>query len=128
MTPDKQSVQEAELGGQESERTGSTSATAHIDALRLRIDELDTMLIGFLQERMRLSAKVQKTRLAHGGPPSVPTREAAVRCRFHSALGEPGEAVADAVLRLCAVSRRAPDLPPQDDPRQGARHEQDSDE
>ncbi|MFJ7768072.1 chorismate mutase [Streptomyces sp. NPDC097107] len=81
--------------------TGTPSREAHISALRLRIDELDTVLIGLLQQRARLSAEVQRTRVAHDGPPLAPAREDAVRFHFRSGLGARGGEVADAVLSLC---------------------------
>ena len=81
--------------------TGTPSREAHILALRMRIDELDTVLIGLLQQRARLSAEVQCTRMAHNGPPLAPGREEVVRIHFRSGLGARGSDVADAVLSLC---------------------------
>lgn len=73
----------------------------HIAALRQNIDEIDEILIDHLQRRARLSAEVQRTRVAHGGSSLVPAREEAVRDHFRHGLGEHGGRMADAVLHLC---------------------------
>lgn len=61
------------LDGPVPGRAGTASGEGDISALRLRIDELDTVVIGLLQQRARLSAEVQRTRLAHQGPSLAPS-------------------------------------------------------
>ncbi|TDT25914.1 chorismate mutase [Streptomyces sp. BK208] len=97
-----------ERGGPPPEAVGSGTAEAQISALRLRIDELDTVVIGLLQQRARLSAEVQRTRVADQGSSLAPDREQAVRRHFQSGLGARGEDVADAVLLLCRGLPNAP--------------------
>lgn len=80
---------------------GTVHGQARITSLRQRIDEIDTVLIDLLQQRARLSAEVQRTRVAHDGPPLDPGREKSVRGRFHHQLGQRGGEMADAVLYLC---------------------------
>ncbi|MEU5117151.1 chorismate mutase [Streptomyces longwoodensis] len=78
-----------------------------ISQLRACIDKVDSMLIFLLSQRARLSARVQETRLAGKGPRVDYRREGEVCRRFRDRLGEGGEGVAEAVLRLCRGNESA---------------------
>lgn len=81
--------------------TTTPDAAGVISASRARIDALDDRIIGLVQERMAVSAVVQETRLAAGGPRVNLSREMEVLGHYRDALGKPGTALAMALLELC---------------------------
>ncbi|TWV56885.1 chorismate mutase [Streptomyces misionensis] len=81
------------------ETTATPEAT--IAAARERIDALDDRIIGLVQERMAVSAVVQRTRIATGGRRVSLNREMEILARYRDALGRPGTALAMTLLELC---------------------------
>lgn len=86
-----------------TERTGArtTEAAELITNARERIDALDDRIIGLVQERMAVSAVIQKERIASGGRRVNLSREMEVLAHFGDALGRPGTALAMTLLELC---------------------------
>ena len=74
-------------------------AADEIRAMRVRIDEIDQLIIDLWQERSRLSQQVGKTRMASGGTRLVLSREREIVERFRNALGPDGTQVALLLLR-----------------------------
>jgi chorismate mutase len=74
-------------------------AADEIRAMRVRIDEIDQLIIDLWQERARLSQQVGKTRMASGGTRLVLSREREIVERFRTALGPDGTQVALLLLR-----------------------------
>jgi chorismate mutase len=74
-------------------------AADEIRAMRVRIDEIDQLIIDLWQERARLSQQVGKTRMASGGTRLVLSREREIVERFRNALGPDGTQVALLLLR-----------------------------
>jgi chorismate mutase len=75
-------------------------ATASLDALRARIDDLDGQILALVHERSAVSARIGAARRAAGGPRIVHARENEVVGRWRGALGRPGAAIALALLEL----------------------------
>lgn len=67
---------------------------------RERIDALDERIIALVQERMGVSAVVQRTRIAAGGRRVHLSREMEILGRYRDALGKPGTALAMTMLEL----------------------------
>ncbi|RXS67919.1 chorismate mutase [Streptomyces sp. TM32] len=76
---------------------------------RQRIDDLDGRIIGLVQERMAVSAVIQRERLSSGGvgaPPSGSwgrvnlSREMEILAHYRDQLGKPGTALAMTLLEL----------------------------
>ncbi|TQK52405.1 chorismate mutase [Streptomyces sp. SLBN-118] len=86
-----------------TERTGARTeeAAALIGDARERIDALDDRIIGLVQERMAVSAVIQKARISSGGRRVNLSREMEVLSHFSDALGKPGTALAMTLLELC---------------------------
>ncbi|MFB0616839.1 chorismate mutase [Streptomyces sp. AGS-58] len=80
--------------------TATSPETAIADA-RERIDVLDDRIIGLVQERMAVSAVVQRTRIASGGRRVNLSREMEILGRYRDALGKPGTSLAMTLLELC---------------------------
>ncbi|MBZ4018615.1 chorismate mutase [Streptomyces purpurogeneiscleroticus] len=76
-------------------------AAAVIGDARRRIDDLDGRIIGLVQERMAVSAVIQKERIASGGRRVNLAREMEVLEHFRDQLGRPGTALAMTLLELC---------------------------
>ncbi|MER7398709.1 chorismate mutase [Streptomyces sp. NPDC000151] len=76
-------------------------AAAVIGDARRRIDDLDGRIIGLVQERMAVSAVIQKERIASGGRRVSLSREMEVLEHFRDQLGRPGTALAMTLLELC---------------------------
>ncbi|GAA0484334.1 chorismate mutase [Streptomyces stramineus] len=68
---------------------------------RGRIDDLDGRIIGLVQERMAVSAVIQRERIASGGRRVNLSREMEVLGHFSDQLGKPGTALAMTLLELC---------------------------
>jgi chorismate mutase len=76
------------------------TVTVTTDDLRAEIDRLDADLLALVDARRRVSAEIQRRRLADGGPRVVHAREAEVIGRWRDALGTPGTRIAQALLEL----------------------------
>ncbi|KAB8167251.1 chorismate mutase [Streptomyces sp. 3MP-14] len=74
---------------------------AVIDQARAGIDALDAEIVRLVRERMALSERVQRTRMANGGRRISLARENAVLRRWRHELGEPGTTLAMTLLELC---------------------------
>ncbi|KUJ67031.1 chorismate mutase [Streptomyces albus subsp. albus] len=68
---------------------------------RTAIDELDRRIIALIQERMSVSADIQRDRLAAGGRRVDLAREMQILSRYRAPLGKPGTALAMTLLELC---------------------------
>jgi chorismate mutase len=79
----------------------TTTPEATIADARERIDALDDRIIGLIQERMAVSAVVQRTRIASGGRRVHLSREMEILGRYREALGRPGTPLAMTLLELC---------------------------
>ncbi|PKW09550.1 chorismate mutase [Streptomyces sp. 1222.5] len=79
----------------------ATAPEATIADARERIDVLDDRIIGLIQERMAVSAVVQRTRIASGGRRVHLSREMEILGRYRDALGKPGTPLAMTLLELC---------------------------
>ena len=76
-------------------------AAAAIGGARERIDALDDRIIGLIQERMAVSAVIQRERIGSGGRRVNLSRENEILGHWSSALGKPGTTLALALLELC---------------------------
>ncbi|MYR62932.1 chorismate mutase [Streptomyces sp. SID625] len=86
-----------------TDATGARSAEAAgvITDARERIDALDDRILGLVQERMAVSAVVQKARVGSGGRRVHLSREMEILGRYRDALGRPGTSLAMTLLELC---------------------------
>ncbi|AYL37766.1 chorismate mutase [Streptomyces fungicidicus] len=86
-----------------TEKTGARTSEAAelITGARERIDALDDRIIGLMQERMAVSAVIQKERIASGGRRVNLSREMEVLAHYRDALGKPGTTLAMTLLELC---------------------------
>ncbi|MEV5270068.1 chorismate mutase [Streptomyces werraensis] len=86
-----------------TEKTGARTAEAAelISDARERIDALDDRIIGLVQERMAVSAVIQKERIASGGRRVNLSREMEILATYRNALDKPGTALAMTLLELC---------------------------
>ncbi|MEU3757990.1 chorismate mutase [Streptomyces albogriseolus] len=86
-----------------TEKTGARTAEAAelIGDARERIDALDDRIIGLVQERMAVSAVIQKERIASGGRRVNLSREMEILATYRDSLGKPGTALAMTLLELC---------------------------
>jgi chorismate mutase len=81
--------------------TTQATATDLVGTARERIDALDGEIIALVQERMGVSAEIQRTRIESGGRRVHLTREMEVLTHYSDALGKPGTALAMTLLELC---------------------------
>ncbi|HSV65137.1 MAG TPA: chorismate mutase [Mycobacteriales bacterium] len=72
-----------------------------IPVLRNQIDALDLAITRLVNERARLSQRIQSARIASGGVRVEHGRERQIRERYRAELGDPGGVLADAILRTC---------------------------
>ncbi|MCA1219039.1 chorismate mutase [Streptomyces sp. 8L] len=75
-------------------------ATTAIKGARERIDTLDDRIIGLIQERMAVSAVIQRERIASGGRRVNIARENEILASYSKALGKPGASLALTLLEL----------------------------
>ncbi|MFD5736839.1 MULTISPECIES: chorismate mutase [Streptomyces] len=75
-------------------------AAGIITDARQRIDDLDGRIIGLVQERMAVSAVVQRERLTSGGRRVNLSREMEILAHYRDQLGKPGTALAMTLLEL----------------------------
>ncbi|MCF3963745.1 chorismate mutase [Streptomyces fuscigenes] len=87
-----------------ADATGARTAEAAgtIEGARERIDALDDRIIGLIQERMAVSAVIQKARIESGGRRVHTSRENEILGNYSRALGKPGASLA---LKLLELSR-----------------------
>ncbi len=86
----------------EQTTTGETTgATATIADARQEIDELDDRIIALVRERMGVSERIQRTRIAAGGRRVSLAREMDILRRYREELGRPGTQLAMTLLELC---------------------------
>ncbi|MFF4225787.1 chorismate mutase [Streptomyces abikoensis] len=76
-------------------------AAGVITGARERIDDLDGRIIGLVQERMAVSAVIQRERIASGGRRVNLSREMEILGHYREQLGRPGTALAMTLLELC---------------------------
>ncbi|WP_274913851.1 chorismate mutase [Streptomyces sp. WZ-12] len=79
----------------------TSEAAGVIQDARRRIDDLDGRIIGLVQERMAVSAVIQRERIASGGRRVNLSREMEVLAHYRDQLGRPGTALAMTLLELC---------------------------
>jgi chorismate mutase len=79
----------------------ATDAPETIPVLRSQIDSLDLAITRLVNERARLSHRIQAARIAAGGVRVEHAREREIRQHYREAVGESGTLIADAVLRAC---------------------------
>ncbi|MFH8346679.1 chorismate mutase [Streptomyces sp. NPDC018045] len=77
------------------------AAAGVITDARERIDDLDGRIIGLVQERMAVSAVIQRERIGSGGRRVNLSREMEVLEHYRGQLGRPGTALAMTLLELC---------------------------
>ncbi|AOP50244.1 chorismate mutase [Streptomyces lydicus] len=75
-------------------------AAGIITDARRRIDDLDGRIIGLVQERMAVSAVIQRERITSGGRRVNLTREMEILAHYRDQLGRPGTALAMTLLEL----------------------------
>ncbi|WP_069814799.1 chorismate mutase [Streptomyces sp. TP-A0874] len=68
---------------------------------RQQIDDLDGRIIGLVQQRIAVSARIQQARIASGGRRVNLSREMEILRHYESQLGQPGTALAMTLLELC---------------------------
>ncbi|MEU3353375.1 chorismate mutase [Streptomyces sp. NPDC037389] len=76
-------------------------AAGVITDARGRIDDLDGRIIGLVQERMAVSAVIQRERIGSGGRRVNLSREMEILGHYREQLGRPGTALAMTLLELC---------------------------
>ncbi len=84
-------------------RTGARTdeAAALIAGARERVDDLDGRIVALIEERMAVSAEIQRARIASGGRRVNLAREMEVIGHYSARLGKPGTALAMTLLELC---------------------------
>ncbi|MCE7078741.1 chorismate mutase [Streptomyces sp. ST2-7A] len=85
-----------------TEWTGARSpaAAGEIGDARGVIDNLDERIIGLIRERMEVSGRIQRARIASGGRRVHLTREMEVLRHYGDAFGRPGTDLAMTLLEL----------------------------
>ncbi|GAA2451784.1 chorismate mutase [Streptomyces macrosporus] len=76
-------------------------AEERIERDRARIDDLDRRIIALVQERVEVSARIQRTRIEAGGRRVNLSREMEILARYREELGKPGTSLAMTLLELC---------------------------
>lgn len=78
----------------------AADAADEIADSRERIDTLDARIIALVQERMGVSARIQRARMGSGGRRVSLSREMEILGRYRDELGRPGTALAMTLLEL----------------------------
>jgi chorismate mutase len=78
-----------------------TETATEISAARGRIDDLDARIVALVQERIGISAEIQRVRIESGGRRVHLSREMEVIAHYSDELGKPGTALAMTLLELC---------------------------
>jgi chorismate mutase len=89
------------VGGLPGTDLRSAGETDLIPLLRDQIDAIDAGIARLIQERARLSRRVQAARIAAGGVRVELGRERRILEGYRTTLGEDGISLGNAVLRLC---------------------------
>lgn len=76
-------------------------AAETVSASRAEIDALDARIVALVEERMAVSARIQRARVASGGRRVNLTREMEILGRYRDRLGRPGTTLAMTLLELC---------------------------
>jgi chorismate mutase len=90
-----------------SEPTSADRAIAHE---RAAIDAIDRELVQLVRQRLEVSRRIQALRAAAGGERIAQDREREVVARWTTEFGQPGAAVADALLALARGPGEGPDI------------------
>jgi chorismate mutase len=85
---------------QDAAGTGDQTAT-----LRNQIDAIDAAIVQLVQERARLSHRIQTARINSGGTRVELGRERVILETYRDGLGAQGPHLADAVLQVCRGTR-----------------------
>lgn len=80
---------------------GAQDPEALIAAERLRVDELDTRIIGLVRDRLEVSEHIQRIRIDSGGRRVHLSREMEILDHYSTELGRPGRDLAMTLLGLC---------------------------
>lgn len=83
----------------------TTAAEETIAMLREQIDALDAALLHLVEERTRVSRRIQAARMNTGGTRVELGRERVVLAAYREALGPSGGVLAEAVLQVCRGTR-----------------------
>ncbi|MCT2592324.1 chorismate mutase [Streptomyces sp. N2-109] len=86
-------------GGQETGARTGEAAEAIIGS-RERIDALDARILDLVEERLSVSAHIQRARIASGGRRVNLSREMEILARYRERLGRPGTTLAMTLLEL----------------------------
>jgi chorismate mutase len=81
------------------------AAVDTIPVLRGQIDALDDAIRRLVNERAKLSQRIQAARINSGGTRVELGRERVIMDAYRKSLGPNGPALADAVLQVCRGSR-----------------------
>ena len=76
-------------------------AEASIPVLREQIDALDEAIIRLVNERARVSRRIQTARMNSGGTRVELGRERVVHATYRDGLGPDGPQLADSLLQVC---------------------------
>lgn len=76
-------------------------AAETVGTSRAEIDALDEQIIALVEERMAVSARIQRARVASGGRRVNLAREMEILGRYRDRLGRPGTTLAMTLLELC---------------------------
>jgi chorismate mutase len=82
-------------------QTTVPDAADAIPVLRDRVDALDEAIVRLINERARLSRRIQTARIASGGVRLELGREREIHNRYRTGLGENGTQLAESILRTC---------------------------
>ena len=85
--------------------SGQQEAQAAIPVLREQIDALDEAIIRLVNERARVSRRIQTARINAGGTRVELGRERVVHNTYRDGLGPDGPQLADALLQVCRGTR-----------------------
>ena len=85
--------------------TTAEQAADSIPVLRGQIDALDEAIIRLVNERTRVSRRIQTARMNAGGTRVELGRERVVLAAYRNGLGADGPHLADAVLQVCRGAR-----------------------
>lgn len=88
-----------------ADSTPLTDPADEIPVLREQIDAMDAAIMRLVNERKRLSQRIQTARINSGGTRVELGRERLILDSYRQALGADGPLLADAVLRVCRGNR-----------------------
>ncbi|MGI8760963.1 MAG: chorismate mutase [Jatrophihabitantaceae bacterium] len=85
--------------------SGSRTSGDAVPMLRGQIDAIDAAILHLVGERVRLSQRIQTTRVNGGGTRVELGRERVILAAYRAALGRHGAPLAEAVLQVCRGER-----------------------